>query len=54
MIQKKYMYFYVHGSIMYDSQAWKQSKWLLTDKHGTYTEDMVHICNGVLLSHKKG
>ena len=30
--KKKYMYFCVHGSTVYNSQAWKQSKRPLTEE----------------------
>ena len=42
------MHPYVHGSTIYNSQDMETTKCPSTDE-----EDMVHIYNGIMLSHKK-
>ena len=46
---KGYMHPYVHCSTFHSSQAWKQCKCPMTDEW----KDVVHIHNGIVLSHKK-
>ena len=47
---KRYLYTNVHSSTIYNNQIRKPPKCLLTDE---WKEHVVHIYNGILLSHRK-
>ena len=48
---KRYMHPKVHSSPIYNSQDMEVTK--MSINRGTDKEDMVHICKGILLSHKR-
>ena len=50
-ISKRYMYPKVHGSAIYNSQDMEATQ--MSINRGMDKEDAVHLCNGILLSHKK-
>ena len=47
-ISKRYLYFHVHNSIIYNSQE------KLSVHQQTNKENVAYVYNGVLFSHKKG